>query len=68
MRPDVTKVQVIALAQAILGLAAAFGLDITQEQRDAILDLVGELGVALIIADAGLRGLRNLSDRNPIKP
>lgn len=68
MRPDVTKVQIIALVQAVIGLLTAFGLDLTQEQRSAILDLCGQLGVALILADAGLRGVRNLSDRNSIKP
>ena len=68
MRPDVTKVQIIALVQAVLALAAAFGLHISQDQRDAIIELAGQLGVALIIADAGLRGMRNLSDRSRINP
>lgn len=68
MRPDVTKVQIIALVQAVIGLLIAFGADITQSQRDAILELSGQLGVALILADAGLRGMRNLSDRPSIKP
>ena len=68
MRPDVTKAQLIALVQAVLGVAAAFGMDLSDEQRDAILQLVGQLGVALILADAGLRGARNLSDRPSINP
>jgi hypothetical protein len=68
MRPDVTKVQIIALVGAVLSLLSAFGLDLTQAQRDAILDLAGQLGVALILADAGLRAARNLSDRPRINP
>lgn len=68
MRPDITKVQIIALVQAVIGLLTAFGLELTQEQRDAIIDLVGQLGIALILADAGLRAARNISDRPSIKP
>lgn len=63
MRPDVTKVQIIALAQTVIGLLVAFGVEMTPDQQDAILELVGQLGVALILGDAGLRGMRNLSDR-----
>jgi hypothetical protein len=68
MRPDVTKVQIIALVQAVIGLLAAFGLDLSKAQSEAILELTGQLGVALILADAALRGMRNLSDRPTIKP
>lgn len=63
MRPDVTKVQVIALVQAILALLIAFGIDLSAAQTEAILTLSGQLGIALVLADAGLRGARNLSDR-----
>lgn len=68
MRPDVTKVQIIALVQAVIGCLAAFGMDLTQEQRDALLEVVKQLGTALILGDAALRIGRNMSDRSPIKP
>ncbi len=67
MRPDVTKAQIIALVGSVLTLLVAFGVDLTQPQRDAILDLTGQIGMALILADAGLRAARNLSDRPTIK-
>ena len=67
MRPDVTKVQIIALVQAVIGLAAAFGFELNQEQRDAIVETVKQLGTVLILADAGLRIGRNLSERTSIK-
>ena len=67
MRPDVTKAQIIALVGAVLSLLVSFGVDLTQPQRDAILDLAGQIGMALILADAGLRAARNLSDRPSIK-
>lgn len=68
MRPDVTKAQIIALIVAVLGLASAFGLPLSKEQEDAIIDVAKTLSSVLIAGDAALRIGRNLSDRPSIKP
>jgi hypothetical protein len=56
--PNVTTIQIVAIAQAIAALAAAFGLPITDEQTQAILQLSTALAVALPLADAHMRNGR----------
>lgn len=53
--PDLTKAQIVAFVGAIVGLAAAFGLDVSQGLQDAIVQLVTALVVILPIADAVIR-------------
>lgn len=49
----------VALAQAIVGLFVAFGLDIPQAATDAIVDLVTALAVAIPTLDVVLRAFRS---------
>lgn len=53
--PDTPRAVIVALAQAAVGVAVAFGLDMTVEQQQAILGLVTALAVALPLADAWIR-------------
>jgi hypothetical protein len=56
--PNVTTLQIVAIAQAVVAVAAAFGLPITDEQSQAIIQLSTALAVALPLADAHLRNGR----------
>lgn len=56
--PDITPAQVIAVVQAIVALFAAFGLDLSQRQQDAVLQLSTALLVFLPLADAIIRNGR----------
>lgn len=53
--PDTPRAVIVALAQAALGIAVAFGLDLTVEQQQAILGLVTALAVAIPLSDAWIR-------------
>lgn len=53
--PDVTLVQIIAVLGAGFALAAAFGLDISQDKQNAIVQLVTVLAPIVIAADAVIR-------------
>lgn len=53
--PDVTRAQIVALVQAIIGVAVAFGAPISDTQSTALLGLVGAIAVVLPLADAMLR-------------
>lgn len=57
--PDLTRAQLVALVQAVLGVAIAFGAPITEQQSVAIIALTGVLGSVLIGADAKIRVARN---------
>lgn len=62
--PDITLMQkivgaVTALIVAVLGLAQAFGWEITATQNGAILSLWTALGGILVIADAVIRNGRS---------
>lgn len=57
--PDITKAQILALIQAVLALAIAFGVDLSTEQQTAILGLAGAVAVVLPIADAIIRNGRS---------
>src|SRR5262245_29751860 len=53
--PDTTKIQIVALLQAGLAVAIAFGAPISPEQSVALVALAGVLGTVLITADAAIR-------------
>lgn len=53
--PDITKAQVLAIMQALVGLAAAFGLDVSPATQDAIVQVVTALAVVIPAADALIR-------------
>jgi hypothetical protein len=53
--PDITTAQIIAVVGAVIALAVAFGLDISQEKQDAIRNLVLVLAPVLIAADGLIR-------------
>lgn len=57
--PDITKAQVIALLQAIIALAVAFGVSLSSEQQTAIIGLAGAIAVVLPLADAIIRNGRS---------
>lgn len=56
--PNVTTLQLVAIGQAVIALAVAFGLPITDEQSAAIIQLATALAIALPLADAHLRNGR----------
>lgn len=56
--PDVTPAQIVAIAGAVLACAAAFGFDVNDQQKDAILQLVTVLSSALVVGDAVVRNGR----------
>jgi len=53
--PDFTAAQFVALLQACIAVAVAFGLTITKEQQEAILALSAFIGAALVWADVKIR-------------
>lgn len=59
--PDITKAQLAAIVQAIIGVLLAFGVDLTEPQQAALLGLVAVLGAALVTADAIIRHGRSRS-------
>jgi hypothetical protein len=60
--PDFPPMALVALVGSIISCAAAFGLDVTAEQRDAIEGLVKVL-VTLGLGDYSLRIARNAFNR-----
>lgn len=56
--PDVTPAQIVGIAQAVLGVALAFALPISNEQSIAILALVAVIASVLFGADAKIRTAR----------
>jgi len=53
--PDATKVQVVAVVQAVLAVVVAFGVPVTDQQSVALIALAGVIGTVLIGADASIR-------------
>ena len=53
--PDITPAQIVAIVGAVIGLAVAAGLDISQDLQDSIINLVTIVSAALIVGDAGVR-------------
>lgn len=62
LRPDITPAQVVALVGSVVALLVSFGVDLSAEQRDSILTLVGILAGLLLVSDAGLRVGRNVAN------
>lgn len=57
--PDVTRVQVIAIVQAIIAVIVSFGVNLSDEQQTAILGLAGALAIVLPLSDAIIRNGRS---------
>lgn len=57
--PDITKAQIVALVQAVLATLVAFGVDLTKDQQEALMQLAGVLGGAIVVADAIIRNGRS---------
>ena len=53
--PDITKAQVLAIVQALIGLGAAFGLDVSPAMQSAIVQLCTAALVIIPAADALIR-------------
>ena len=53
--PDHTRIQIVAVAQAIIAVAVAFGVPISDKQSLALVALAGVIGAALVAADASIR-------------
>lgn len=53
--PDITPAQVVAVVGSVIGALVAFGVDITQAQTDAVLQLVTVVAGVLIAGDAVVR-------------
>jgi hypothetical protein len=53
--PDTTRLQLVAVAQAVLAVAIAFGVPINEKQSIALVALAGVIGAALVTADAAIR-------------
>ncbi len=51
----VTPAQIIATVGAVIAVAVSFGVDITQQQQDALLNLTGIVAAFLLGADAVIR-------------
>lgn len=56
--PDVTPAQVVAIVQAVVGVAVAFGAPLSDVQSGTLLGLVGLIAAVLIPADASIRRKR----------
>lgn len=65
--PDTTRAQIVALAQAGLAVAIAFGVPISDAQSVAVIALSTVLGTVLITADAAIRRerARNMDKLRP---
>lgn len=59
MFPDITKAQVVAIAQALIAVLVAFGAPITQDQSVALLGLTAVVAAVLVHGDARIRSSRN---------
>lgn len=57
--PDVPAAVIIAFVQAVVGLIVAFGVNVSDELQDAIVQLTTTALVVIPLADAWLRGKRN---------
>jgi hypothetical protein len=53
--PDHTRLQLVAVAQAVLAVVIAFGVPITDQQSIALIALAGVVATALVTADAAIR-------------
>ncbi len=56
--PDHTRMQLVAVAQAVVAAAVAFGVPISDQQSVALIALAGVIGTVLIGSDAAIRRAR----------
>lgn len=63
--PDITPAQVVAALGSILSVLVSFGVDLTAEQRDSLLDLTGILAAFLLGSDALIRFGRSRAPTPP---
>jgi hypothetical protein len=62
--PDVSRVQALAIGQAVVALAVVLGFDLSDDVQTAIIVLASVLGLALPASDAAVRRARaqNIND------
>lgn len=71
--PDITKAQVVALAQACIAVCVAFGFSLSAQQQSALLGVAAAIAVVLPLADAIIRHGRSsimsasINSENPKK-
>lgn len=65
--PDLTPAQLVAIVGAVIGLAVAAGLDISQDLQNSIINLVSIVAAALLVGDAGIRVGRSLGSASKTK-
>lgn len=53
--PDITPAQLVALVQAVVAIAVAYGAPVPPEARDAIVQLATVLAAVLPLGDAAIR-------------
>lgn len=63
--PDITKIQVVAIAKAAIALALALSLPVSAATQAEILAFAGALASVLMIADAIIRNGRTKIAANP---
>lgn len=56
--PDITKAQVVAVAQAVIGAAVAFGAPVSEAQSISLMGLVATIAAVLFHSDAKIRAAR----------
>lgn len=56
--PDITKAQLVAIAESVLAVAVAFGFDLSNAERTSLLALAAVIGAFLTGADAYIRNGR----------
>lgn len=62
--PDITPVQIVAVAKVVIGVLVAFNMDISVEQQGALLNLVTVVAGVLIAGDAVIRNGRSRNLKN----
>ena len=63
--PDITLAQIVAIAGAVLGVAVAAGLPLSQELETSIIELITVLAPLLLVGDAAIRHGRSRALLNP---
>jgi hypothetical protein len=63
--PDVTKIQIVAIAKAGIALALALSLPLSDATQAEIIGLAGAVATALVFADAIIRNGRSKIAANP---
>jgi multisubunit Na+/H+ antiporter MnhB subunit len=53
--PDITPAQIVAVVGAVIAVLVAFGVDLSKEQVDAVIQAVAVIAGVLIAGDAVVR-------------